>query len=371
MNPLRAAGRICIVPRVSGIGGMVSFRHKLTAGLEKRGIQVSNDLADTPYQAILVIGGTRQLIPLWRARRRGLPLVQRLDGMNWLHRLPPSGGKHGRLAKRTGWRHYLRAEYGNMVLSLIRRRLAGQVVYQSHFVQDWWQRVYGASPAPGVVIYNGVDLDVYHPQGAGAPPTDRYRLLMVEGSLMGGYEGGLATGFSLAKQLSQQLDRPLELMVVGQVAPSKQKQWQERLTLMGTPFSLVWSGPVAQARIPQIDRSAHLLFSADINAACPNAVIEAMACGLPVVAFDTGAIPELVQGDAGRVAPYGGDPWLLDPPDIESLAQAAGEILAKPEHFRFAARCRAEHVFSLDAMVQAYLNVLMPETVTKYDKPND
>ena len=49
-------------------------------------------------------------------------------------------------------------------------------------------------------------------------------------------------------------------------------------------------------RIPELDRSAHLLYSADLNAACPKSVIEALACGLPVVAFDTGALPELVQG---------------------------------------------------------------------------
>ncbi len=33
--------RIGIVPRVHGVGGMVSFRDKLTAGLQKRGIEVS------------------------------------------------------------------------------------------------------------------------------------------------------------------------------------------------------------------------------------------------------------------------------------------------------------------------------------------
>ena len=97
--------RICLIPRVHGVGGMVSFRAKFMAGLEARGIDVCDDLGDTPYDAVLVIGGTRHLLGLWRAKKQGVPIVQRLNGMNWLHRQLP-----------TGWRHYLRSEYGNWIL---------------------------------------------------------------------------------------------------------------------------------------------------------------------------------------------------------------------------------------------------------------
>jgi glycosyltransferase involved in cell wall biosynthesis len=80
---------------------------------------------------------------------------------------------------------------------------------------------------------------------------------------------------------------------------------------------------------------------------------------LPVVAFDTGALPELVVGDAGRVVPYGGDPWRLASPDIPALSQAALEILTDLERFRRAARLRAEAAFDLDEMVTNYIEVLL------------
>lgn len=352
---------------MSGVGGMVSFQHKLAAGLQARRIEVCYDLRDAPYQAVLLTGGTRDLPGLWRARRKGIPVVQRLDGMNWLHRL---GGR-----PRTGWRHFLRAEYGNRILNLIRTRLATRIVYQSQFVRAWWERVHAATPVPSAIIYNGVDLQAYTPEGAERPPDDRWRLLLVEGSLMGGYEQGLEAAVGLARLLATehqaQLERPVELMVVGRVSQAVKERWENHLQAAKTTpgssgrrpapnaLSLVWAGLAAREQIPALDRTAHLLYSSDVNAACPNSVIEALACGLPVAAFDTGALPELVTGDAGRIAPYGGDPWQLDPPDVAGLALGAREILLDQPRFRLAARRRAEAAFSLDRMVEAYLEVLL------------
>lgn len=349
--------RICILPQVSGVGGMVSFRAKFAAGLNTRGIEITPHTSrftlhaprSTHPDAILIIGGTRDLPGLWRAKRRGVRIVQRLDGMNWLHR-----------QRHTGVKHYLRSEYGNWLLQFIRSWLADRIVYQSEFSRSWWQRVYGPTQVPNTVVHNAVDLNTYtpNPQSTNYQSTN-YQILLVEGSLMGGYEMGLETAVALVERInsvySQSLGgRLVELTVVGRVTESVKRQWNER-----TEIPLIWAGLVSPDRIPEIDRSAHLLYSSDINAACPNAVIEALACGLPVLAFDTGALPELVTGDSGRVVPYGSDPWKLDPPDVTALAEAAVEILTHQDRFRTAARARAEEAFRLDAMVDGYLAALM------------
>jgi glycosyltransferase involved in cell wall biosynthesis len=346
--------RICLVPRLNGVGGMVSFQHKLVEGLHRRGIEAVFDLAEQPYQAVLVIGGTRDLAGLRRARRQGIPVIQRLDGMNWLHRL---GGDF-----RTGLRHFLRAEYGNFILRLIRGRLASRVIYQSEFVRGWWERVHGPTPVASRVIYNGVDLQAYTPLGDEQPPQDRWRLLMVEGNLMGGYEQGLQVGAQLLERLTtghaSELGRPVELMIVGRVAKELQRRWEAYLEPLAAQARITWAGLAPRHSIPAIDRSAHLLYSADVNPACPNAVIEALACGLPALAFDTGALPEIVTPSAGRIVPYGGNPWRLDPPDISALARGALEILQAGAAMRKAARERAEAAFGLEAMVEAYLDFL-------------
>jgi glycosyltransferase involved in cell wall biosynthesis len=339
---MRSIHRICLTPRVHGVGGMVSFQHKFAAGLQARGIEVSYDLNDTPYDAVLVIGGTRQLAQLWRVKNRGIPVIQRLNGMNWLHR-----------KLRTGLRHYIRAEYSNWILSTIRSRIATGVIYQSRFALGWWESVYGLTPIPNSVVHNGVDLTTYTPEGPGERQKTPYRLLMVEGSLAGGYETGLETGVQLAETLAKEHHLPVELQIVGKVSEQLKTSWQSR-----TQVPIRWAGLVEQDAIPKIDRSAHLLYSADLNAACPNSVVEALACGLPVAAFATGALREMVTGEAGRVVAYGGDPWELDPPDIPALAEASAEILKDQDKFRAAARKRAEDAFSLEDMVDKYLEAL-------------
>lgn len=321
---------------------MSSFRGKFEAGLARRGIRVTHDPHDE-CDALLIIAGTRHLRGILDARRRGVRIVQRLDGINWVHR-----------KRRTGARHFLRAEYGNFLLSLIRSRIAVSILYQSEFTRRWWNDWYGVPPKRASVVHNGVDLAEYTPSGHGTPPADRCRLLVVEGSLGGGYDMGLDNAVQLAHILHEQHDFPMELHVVGRIKPSHQARVVSR-----SRVPILWAGAVARERIPEIDRSAHLFFSADLNPACPNAVIEALACGLPVAAFETGAMKEVVGGEAGRIVPYGGDPWRLEQPDLPALAQASAGILRDRPRFSRAARQHAEQALGLDRMIDGYLQVLL------------
>jgi len=355
---IQTTGKICLTPALRGVGGMVSFQDKLTIGLKARGFEVTHDLRSGSFSAVLIIGGTRQIGQLVQLKRQGIRIVQRLDGMNWLHR-----------KIKTGTRHYLRSTYGNQLLELIRTRLANSLVYQSKFAQAWWEREYGFARAAHTVIYNGVDLDTFSPQGKQNLPEDRVRILMVEGSLMGGYEIGLESAANLAVGMEEQLhnshshfrDKPIELMIIGQVTDSVRARWSAWLLRQSKDYrvTIEWAGLTPHKQIPEIDRSAHLVYSSDLNAACPNSAIEAMACGTPVVAYDTGALPELLAEEGGRVAAYGGDPWKLDPPNIFALVEAANEVLLNIVDYRSSARSRAVAMFDVDLMVEQYLDFLL------------
>ncbi len=351
--------QICLVPQLSGLGGTASFQSRLIAGLDSRDIPHTHNIADPQNTAILVVGGTRQLWQLWRARRRGVRVVQRLNGINWLHKV-----------EKTSPRFALRSEINNRLIAHIRRHLADHIVYQSQFCRDWWNRDFGQLPVSCQVTYNGVDLNRFTPwessstkedslnpdQAAETPPEDHYRILLVEGRLVGPYARGLHTAVKLAEAVRREHGLPVELMVVGLVSEAHMAQAHT----LAPDLWITWRGVVPRDALPAIDRSAHVLFSADLNAACPNSVIEALACGLPVLAYDTGALAELVRDGAGEVVPYGADHWQLQDPLIPPLAEACVRILQDNPAYRLRARARAEAAFSLDQMVAGYLDALLP-----------
>jgi glycosyltransferase involved in cell wall biosynthesis len=332
--------RICIVPRVDGPGGVTSFRLKFEEGLRARGVDVTNDSSQAA-DALLVLAGTRHLVSLRNARRRGIRIVQRLDGINWAHRI-----------RWTGLRYTVRAIYGNRILAFIRRHLADHVIYQSQFIHHWWEDWYRPARVPSSVIINGADLNRYTPHGLHERPSGHTRLLVVEGSLAGGLNDGLFNAAALADALSKKFR--MELMIVGHVDGRTKNKLKNQ-----TAYRLQFMDTVAREHVPWLMRSAHLLFSAEVNPPCPNSVIESLACGLPVIGFDTGSLSELVQGDAGRLAPYGANPWKLEPPDIPTLADAAVDVLDSQSVFRAAARERAETFFDVENMVDEYLKVLL------------
>ena len=343
---------ICLLPRLSGIGGMVSFQEKLSEGLVRRGIKVHYTLDEADLDSILVIGGTRNLHQLRQAKRRGIRVIQRLDGMNWIHRV-----------MRTGLRHWLRSEYGNINLWLIRNHLADKIVYQSNFSKDWWEKVRGRTPKPSVIIHNGVDLTKFKPRDTHTKFENEIHLLLVEGSLLGGYEFGLQNAVYFARELANQINNnsQVELAVVGKVSADIRESWQNWLNENSRDgkVRIKWMGVVDHAKISEVYQGADLLFSADINAACPNAVIESVASGTPVISFDTGALAELVGDQGGLVVPYGGNEWKVDQPDIKSLVAGAILILQNLAAYRKSARERAEIAFDLDLMVDRYIEVLL------------
>lgn len=87
---------------------------------------------------------------------------------------------------------------------------------------------------------------------------------------------------------------------------------------------------------------------ASLHEGFPNAVLEAMAAGVPVIATDSGGTKEMIRsGETGRLIP---------PADADALARSISQALAHPAHSEaMAARARAfvERRFGLKRMVTA------------------
>lgn len=111
---------------------------------------------------------------------------------------------------------------------------------------------------------------------------------------------------------------------------------------------VVWLGEIGmEEKLAMLGAAAALLFPISWAEPFGMAMIEAMACGTPVLATPCGSVPEVVaEGVSGVVRP-----------DVFSLAQALGTALAIPrEH----CRAHVERHFSAAAMADAYEAVMEP-----------
>ena len=101
-------------------------------------------------------------------------------------------------------------------------------------------------------------------------------------------------------------------------------------------------------------RAADVVCLASAFEGLPMAVLEAMACGRPVVATAVGGVPDaVVDGQTGWLVPPGDEDALVDA--LVAAASAPAERRARGE----AARQRYAERYSLERMVDAYAELLV------------
>jgi len=311
----------------------VPARGERAAGGTAKAQKLAERFPNTPTDFSLVyLGSTwlpRDLRPLLRlAARREIPIVVNQDGVGY-----------------PGWAG-ARTEEVNRPL---RRALqaAFHVLYQSEFSKRSADLFLGEPRGSWEVLPNAVDVDRF-------TPADRFPssgpVLLLGGDQTQEYRLELALR-TLAALLPRHPDA--SLLVTGRLVSSAEPLIAE-LGLQGRVRLL---GEYAQRDAPGIFRSAHLLLHTKVNDPCPTLVLEAMACGLPVVHPASGGTPELVGNDAGVGVPHP-ESWERDePPSPEALADAVHRVLADLDAFSAAARRRAVEHFSLEPWLDRHADL--------------
>ncbi len=286
-----------------------------TAKLQKLAARWPNRPTDF---SILYLGSTylpRDLRPLlWLARRREAGIVVNQDGVAY-----------------PGWAGD-RVEELNVPL---RRAVlaADHVVYQSGFSKRSSDQFLGVARGTWEIIPNAVDVELFTPGPApaegpivllGGDQTQAYRL-----------ELGLET-FRHVLRAHPGARLHVSGRLVSDPGPTMRR--------LGLEQSVDFVGRYTQAEAPGVFRRAHVLLHTKVNDPCPTTVIEAMACGLPVVYAASGGTVELVGDEAGIGVPHPDGYERDEPPSAEALAAAVSGVLADRVRLAEGARRRAvEH----------------------------
>jgi glycosyltransferase involved in cell wall biosynthesis len=201
------------------------------------------------------------------------------------------------------------------------------------------------SSVPVTVIPNGLDTEVFQPRDQkmardllGIPFDSQVILFLAD------WLGESRKGFGLLRQALERIpDKSrLTLLTIGRGAT-------------GEAFKF----PTFKMEYLDNDRFLSLVYSAadifllpTLQDNLPNTAVEALSCGVPVVAFDVGGLPEIIRdGVEGRLVPAG---------DIPAFADAIWRTLGHPEtlaQMKVNARQRAVQEYEVELSAQRYVDL--------------
>ena len=221
---------------------------------------------------------------------------------------------------------------------------ARHVFYQSAFCRMASARFLEPRDGGAEVLPNPVDTSRFLPVG---PPTRPERLVILAGGTC--YQRYRLEVAALTLRCLVDAGLEARLRFAGRPAwgPEATRETTELLAQLGLSDRVEFVGPYTQREAPAIIASTHVLLHTKYNDNCPTLVLEAMACGLPVVYSASGGTPELVGPNAGIGIPAPLDWERPHPPDPESLADAIRQILGEYAERSAAARRRAVEHFDV------------------------
>lgn len=161
----------------------------------------------------------------------------------------------------------------------------------------------GAAPEHVTTILNGCDTSLFYPASrrsarAAVAAADEEDVVLFVGSLF--KAKGLAELMQAFIELVRR--RPNARLVCIGAGPYRQ-EIVKKATAGNIQGRVAMLGLRPSAIVADWMRAADVLCLPSYSEGCPNAIVEALASGLPVVATDVGGIPELVDEQSGILVP--------------------------------------------------------------------
>jgi len=303
-------------------------------------------LISMPLQSLFSMRGIKVLFDLVKITKGFEPHIvvsyhEKSDILNFLlSRLP--GSHFSSVSSKRDMGLKLTGKLGTLIKRI--NPYFNLVTAPSNSIVEKYVADYGVDQGKQSVVLNGVDLKKYGRLSGSARDDLRRRLgLNPQRTLLisiGWLRQGKGHEFTIRALAKLPAER-FQLVILGE-GPDRDRL-EELVNTLGLQDAVVMPG--MQKNVHEWLSVADVAISASLSEGLSNALVEAMASGLPIVATAVGGNPEVVLNG------YNG--YLVPAENEQSLYEAITDIV-KPEIFGLFgenARERAEHSFSIEAMV--------------------
>ena len=184
-------------------------------------------------------------------------------------------------------------------------KAAEKIIVISKATKNYVLRL-GADPEKVTVIYNGVDLDRFKPL-ANARAEVRKKLGIPQDAVVAAtvrrlvYKNGIDTLLETAK-ITVQKNPKLVYLVIGKGPDFNDVK--ARVTQLGLEKNFRLAGFISDEDLPNYYNAADVfVLPSKSGEGLPLVALEAMACGLPLLATDVGGIGEVTLDSYGKIVP--------------------------------------------------------------------
>lgn len=230
-------------------------------------------------------------------KREDIEIIVRFDGIYNVSLVP---GKIQPTLKSIWDRAFFRYINNKIVKNY---NMADKVIYQSEFSKFHIEELLlkrfkvDLGNKKTKIIYNGVDINRFRPE-ANLKNTSNFPNILVSHRMVPNKR---------AHQIPQIISKlrnyypNLKVHVVGKGVKNplyfnenSLDYFKKQVKALGLNEYFCFHGYIEPNNLPQVYNSCDFMLNLSYADPCPNVVIEAMACGLPVIAPNSGGIPELV-----------------------------------------------------------------------------
>lgn len=321
-------------------GGTSTFARNFQTIMRSNGHEVTFNYRKD-YDVLFVIA-TCPWRYLFHAKLFKRPIVHRLDGVYTLSTVA------GRWYKWHNW-----------PLKIIHKYFSSFTIYQSLYSQYCGHKFLGHRHNElKQIIYNGVDMNVFSPQG---PVNQKLR------------HQGVKTIFITWSKFR----RRDQIMPLIEVIKDYRSRYNSNATLVvigdfvgdvsfvpevyaNIPF-ITFTGPLNNSDIAAYARAADVFVITHQNPPCPNNVLEAMACGLPICGVADGSMPEItIPGACSELIHVDNDGFTQQRHlNIRAFSDNLQKILIQREKYSKNSLQLVQDKFTIRQMASGYEKVIL------------